>query len=231
MTSPSERIIRPGWENKTPRSPEDFARAWKESSDRALLLEDIEDYIERHPFHGKHYDRFMESRRMDQSSAQRANSPFTLSYLQQMNLTLWRSGVMLKTDPSLTITMLVTNFLQAIIVSSIFYNLPEATSAFQSRAVLLFFLILMNAFSSILEIINLYAKRKIVEKHARCVSVFSFRVRVAVQRISISDLHIVEQPSMLTQFPIQICPISPQRRSPLFNDCGPAVQDHQRNNH
>ncbi|RKK74598.1 ABC transporter CDR4 [Fusarium oxysporum] len=167
MTSPSERIIRPGWENKTPRSSEDFARAWKESSDRALLLEDIEDYIERHPFHGKHYDRFMESRRMDQSSAQRANSPFTLSYLQQMNLTLWRSGVMLKTDPSLTITMLVTNFLQAIIVSSIFYNLPEATSAFQSRAVLLFFLILMNAFSSILEIINLYAKRKIVEKHAR----------------------------------------------------------------
>lgn len=167
MTSPQERIIRPGWENKTPRTPEDFAQAWKESHDRALLLEEIEGYVERHPFHGEHYDRFLESRRMDQSSAQRAKSPFTLSYFQQMKLTLWRSAVMLKTDPSLTITMLVTNFLQAIIVSSIFYNLSENTSSFQNRAVLVFFIILMNAFSSILEIISLYAKRRIIEKHAR----------------------------------------------------------------
>ncbi|KAH7142220.1 ABC-2 type transporter-domain-containing protein [Dactylonectria macrodidyma] len=167
MTSPQERIIRPGWENKTPRTAEDFARAWKESRDRTLLVEEIEDYIQRHPFHGEHYDRFLESRRMDQSSAQRAMSPFTLSYFQQMSLTLWRSVVMLKTDPSLTLTMLVTNFLQAIIVSSIFYNLSETTASLQNRAVLLFFIILMNAFSSILEIISLYAKRKIIEKHAR----------------------------------------------------------------
>ncbi|KAH7159482.1 ABC-2 type transporter-domain-containing protein [Dactylonectria estremocensis] len=167
MTSSQERIIRPGCENETPRTPEDFARAWKESRDRALLMEEIEDYIERHPFHGEHYDKFLESRRMDQSSAQRAMSPFTLSYFQQMSLTLWRSVVMLKTDPSLTLTMLVTNFLQAIIVSSIFYNLSETTASFQNRAVLLFFIILMNAFSSILEIISLYAKRKIIEKHAR----------------------------------------------------------------
>ncbi|KAM5349858.1 hypothetical protein ACJ41O_006363 [Fusarium nematophilum] len=167
MTSPSERIVRPGWEDKTPRSPEEFSQVWKQSRDRALLLEEIEDYVIRHPFHGEHYDRFLESRRMDQSSAQRSKSPFTLSYLQQMRLTMWRSFVLLKTDPSLLITMLITNFLQAIIVSSIFYNLPETTQSFQSRAILLFFLILMNAFASILEIINLYAKRKIIEKHAR----------------------------------------------------------------
>lgn len=167
MTSPSERIIRPGWDDKTPRSPEEFAQMWKQSRDRELLMEEIEDYVVRHPFHGEHYDKFLESRRMDQSSAQRVKSPFTLSYLQQMNLTMGRSFLMLRTDPSLTITMLVTNFLQAIIISSIFYNLPGTTSSLQSRAVLLFFLILMNAFSSILEIINLYAKRKIIEKHAR----------------------------------------------------------------
>lgn len=167
MTGPQERTIRPGWEKKTPRTPKEFARAWQASRDRALLLGEIENYNQRHPFHGEHYDRFLSSRRMDQASAQRAMSPFTLSYFQQMSLTLWRSVVMLKSDPSLTITMLVTNFLQAIIVSSIFYNLSETTESFQSRAVLLFFIILMNAFSSILEIISLYAKRRIIEKHAR----------------------------------------------------------------
>ncbi|KAM0335133.1 hypothetical protein ACHAQA_000173 [Verticillium albo-atrum] len=167
MTSPIERIVRPGWENKTPRTPEDFSRAWKESSDRALLQEEIQDYVERHPFHGEHYEKFLESRRMDQSSAQRAKSPFTISYIQQMSLTLWRSAVMLKTDPSLTLSMLVINFVQALVVSSVFYNLSETTASFQNRAVLVFFIILMNAFSSILEILSLYSKRKIIEKHAR----------------------------------------------------------------
>ncbi|KAL1880537.1 hypothetical protein VTK73DRAFT_5550 [Phialemonium thermophilum] len=167
MTSAQERIVRPGYEGKTPRTPDDFAGAWKASRDRALLLEEIEDYMERHPFHGEHLDRFLQSRRMDQSRVQRAMSPFTLSYFQQINLTLWRSVILLKTDPSVTITMLVINLLQAIIVSSIFYNLPDNTSSFESRSILLFFLVLMNAFGSILEVLSLYAKRKIVEKHAR----------------------------------------------------------------
>ncbi|KAG7120746.1 Opaque-specific ABC transporter CDR3 like protein [Verticillium longisporum] len=107
MTSSDERVICPGWENKTPRTPDEFSKAWKESRDRAELLEDVEDYLVRHPFHGDHYNKFIESRRLDQASTQRAKSPFTLSYLQQMNLT------------------------------------------------------------SVLEIVSLYAKRKIIEKHAR----------------------------------------------------------------
>lgn len=167
MTSAQERVVRCGWENKTPRSPEEFAQAWKTSCDRALLMEELEQYQAAHPFHGECYDKFRESRRSDQAPLQRAKSPFTLSYLQQMKLTMWREATLIKEDPSLTITMLFTSFLQAIIVSSIFYNLPETTASMQSRAILLFFLILMNAFGSILEIITLYAKRKIVEKHAR----------------------------------------------------------------
>ncbi|KAJ3538998.1 hypothetical protein NM208_g5663 [Fusarium decemcellulare] len=167
MTSPHERVIRPGWEGKTPRTAEEFADAWKRSRDRELLLEEIEDYNIRHPFHGEHLDRFVESRRMEQSKTQRSKSPFTLSYVEQIRLTMWRGVALLKTDPSLVITMLITNLLQAVIVSSIFYNLSNTTESFQRRAILMFFLVLMNAFGSILEIISLYAKRNIVEKHAR----------------------------------------------------------------
>merc|ERR1711963_1333479 len=74
---------------------------------------------------------------------------------------------MLKTDPSMTLTMLITNTFEALIISSIFYNLPANTSSFDKRGLLIFFIILMNAFSSILEILTLYSKRKIVEKHSR----------------------------------------------------------------
>ncbi|KAK1524570.1 ABC-2 type transporter [Colletotrichum paranaense] len=167
MTSHQERVIRPGWEGKTPRSPDDFARAWKASQQCARLLEDVEDYLQRHPFGGEHYDKFLASRRIDQSKSQRQSSPFTLSYMEQMRLTLWRSWVMLKGDPSITLTMLITNIFEALIISSLFYNLPSTTSSFFRRGILLFFTVIINAFGSILEIMTLYAKRKIVEKHAR----------------------------------------------------------------
>ncbi|OHW91199.1 ABC-2 type transporter [Colletotrichum incanum] len=167
MTSHKERIIRPGWEERTPRSPDEFAQVWKTSAHRARLMEEVEDYLQRHPFHGEHHDKFLEARRIDQSKFQRKRSPFTLSYMEQMRLTLWRNWVMLKGDPSITLTMLITNIAQALIISSIFYNLPPGTSSMNRRAILLFFIILINAFGSILEIMLLYAKRKVVEKHAR----------------------------------------------------------------
>ncbi|KAI6259789.1 hypothetical protein MCOR27_000739 [Pyricularia oryzae] len=167
MTSHQERIVRPGWEGKTPRSPDEFAQAWKNSRQRAALMVEIDNYIEQHPFHGQDLQKFAESRRKDQSKIQRAKSPFTLSFIEQMSITLWRSLVMLKNDPSTMLTSLSTNTFQALIIGSIFYNLSEDTSSFFKRGTLLFFLILMNAFGSILEILSLYSKRKIVEKHAR----------------------------------------------------------------
>jgi ABC-type multidrug transport system permease subunit len=159
--------MRPGWETKTPRTAEEFAQAWKSSRNRAALMGEVEDYIEKHPFHGEHYQNFLRVRRMDQADSQRSLSPYTLSYMEQMRLTLWRSYVMLKGDPSVTLTMLIVNTFQALIVSSVFYNLPNDTSSFFKRGALLFFTVLMNAFGSILEILTLYEKRKIIEKHNR----------------------------------------------------------------
>ncbi|KAK7425746.1 Multidrug resistance protein [Neonectria magnoliae] len=167
MTSHQERVIRPGWEGKTPRSPEEFAQAWKASETRASLMNEISDYVDRHPFGGEHYERFLQSHRINQSEMQRPKSPFTLSYLEQMRLTLWRSWVLLKGDPSITATMLLSNFFEALIISSLFYNLPANTSSFFRRGILIFFIVIINAFGSILEILTLYAKRKIIEKHSR----------------------------------------------------------------
>ncbi|KAM5355176.1 hypothetical protein ACJ41O_001822 [Fusarium nematophilum] len=167
MTSHQERIIRPGCEGKAPRSPEEFAQAWKNSTHRQRLLVEMDDYLARHPLGGEHYERFVESRRMDQSRSQRVRSPFTLSYIEQMRLTLGRSWVMLKADPSVTVTLLCCNLVESLVIASIFYDLPENTGAFLKRGLLIFFILLMNAYNNVLEIMTLYAKRNIVEKHAR----------------------------------------------------------------
>ncbi|RGP63280.1 atpase [Fusarium longipes] len=167
MTSHQERIIRVGFEGKAPRSPDEFAQAWKDSIHRQHLVAETDDYLEQHPFGGEHYEKFVDSRKRDQSKSQRIKSPFTLSYMEQMRLTLGRSWVMLKADPSVTITLLLCNLVESLVIGSIFYNLPENTDALMKRGLLIFFMLLMNAYNNILEIMTLYAKRNIVEKHAR----------------------------------------------------------------
>lgn len=166
MTSLSERIVRKDVLD-APRTPQEFAIAWQKSQERSRLLHDIDKYEREHPMDGQDLKTFTHSRRMQQAKRQRVGSPYTLSYTQQVKLCLWRGFARLKADPSITIFQLIGNFVMALVISSIFYNLPKDTNSFYARGALLFFAILLNAFGSALEILALYAQRSIVSKHTR----------------------------------------------------------------
>ncbi|OSS53650.1 hypothetical protein B5807_01076 [Epicoccum nigrum] len=167
MTSPLERIVAKGFEGRVPRTPDEFHQRWLESPERAALLAEIDTYEQKYPVGGEHAQKFAESRKLQQAKGQRAKSPYTLSYMQQVKLCLWRGFVRLKADPSITLSQLIANSIMALIISSVFFNLQATTSSFYQRSALLFFAILMNAFGSALEILTLYAQRPIVEKHSR----------------------------------------------------------------
>jgi ABC-type multidrug transport system ATPase subunit len=102
MTSVSERRIRPGFEDKTPRTSDDFARCWKESLERQRLLRRIVEYNQTYAPEGEHRERFTLSRKLDKSKKQRQKSPYTLSYWSQIRLCMWRDIQSLKNDPSVT---------------------------------------------------------------------------------------------------------------------------------
>jgi ATP-binding cassette, subfamily G (WHITE), member 2, PDR len=155
MTSPLERVIRPGWEDRVPRTPDEFAAVWKESAARKRLLQEIDDFDKQYAIGGEHLDKFKESRRAQQARRQRVSSPYTLSYGQQVRLCLWRGFQRLRADPSLTFTQLFGNIIMALIVGSVFYNLKQDTNSFYSRGALLFFAVLLNAFGSALEVSSL----------------------------------------------------------------------------
>ncbi|CAK7198611.1 Multidrug resistance protein [Sporothrix eucalyptigena] len=63
MTAPSERVVRPGWENRVPRTPDDFARCWKESADYMRLRAEIDEYKTRHPLGGVDAELFRQQKR------------------------------------------------------------------------------------------------------------------------------------------------------------------------
>lgn len=167
MTSPLERRVRAGFENTVPRTPDEFAQVWKLSFERQNLNEEINRFCEDHPVRGPDFEAFQKSRSLQQAKRQREKSPFTLSYWQQIKLCIWRAQRRIMRDPALIVFQVISNIILVVIVSSLFVQLPLTTSAIQSRCALLFFAILINAFSSALEIMMLYAQRPIVEKHSR----------------------------------------------------------------
>ncbi|KAF5373389.1 hypothetical protein D9757_009736 [Collybiopsis confluens] len=167
LTNPAERQARTGFEFRVPRTPDEFARRWKESLDRKMLLEEIEQFNQQYPIGGEQLDRFRASRKSTQAKTLGSRSPYTISVPMQIKLCLTRGYYRLRGDMSLFFTTILGNFFFCLIISSIFYNLPSNTGSFYSRGALLFWAILMNAFSSVLEILTLYEQRPIVEKHSR----------------------------------------------------------------
>ncbi|KIW15896.1 hypothetical protein PV08_05946 [Exophiala spinifera] len=165
MTFSAERIIRPGC--NPPRTAEEFAAAWKNSSEYQALQVDIREYRKQHPIGGPDAEKFRQLKKHHQASTQRLKSPYTLTYSQQVQLCIRRGFQRLRADPSLTLAMGIGNVVMALIISSLYYNLRMDTDSFYGRAVVLFIAILFNAFASMLEILTLYAQRSVVEKQSR----------------------------------------------------------------
>ncbi len=167
LTSPSERTPRDGFENKVPRTPDEFLQRWKESDTYKQLIDEIEEFNGQYVKGGERYEAFVKARDARKSTHLSKGSPYTLSISKQIGICVHRGFLRLKGDYSMAFTTIFGNSCIALIISSIFYNLKTNTASFYSRGALLFFAILMNAFSSALEIFSLYAQRNIVEKHNR----------------------------------------------------------------
>ncbi|KAF3390297.1 Multidrug resistance protein CDR1 [Penicillium rolfsii] len=179
LTSPTERRVKPGYENKVPRTPAEFEERWKNSPEYARLMQEIDAFDKEYPLGGQALATFSEARRMMQSKHQRLKSPYTLSVLEQIQLNLSRGFKRLRADMSLTYSALFGNFFISLILGSVFYNLKSDTNSFYSRQVLLFYAVLLSAFASALEILTLYAQRPIVEKQSRFAFYHPFTEAVA----------------------------------------------------
>jgi hypothetical protein len=151
ITSPNERRVRPNFENLVPRTPDEFAERWRTSKQRQALVLELTTYEQRHPPQERLAE-YLHSRHAEQAKIQRSKSPYTISYAQQVSLTLWRAYRRLLADPGFTIASLLSNVIMAVILGSMFYDLKQDSSSFYYRGGLIFFSLLFNAFASQLEV-------------------------------------------------------------------------------
>lgn len=151
MTSPGERVVRPGFENKVPKTPEEFAKRWQNSKERRTLLSEILEYEEKHP-RDQRYLEYKQSRLADQHKYTRSGSTYLISYAAQVKLNIWRAYRRLVADPSFTIASLLYNLVMALMLGSMFFNMKADSSTFYYRGGIIFFSLLFNAFASQLEV-------------------------------------------------------------------------------
>ncbi|KAI9743048.1 MAG: hypothetical protein M1818_003343 [Claussenomyces sp. TS43310] len=166
LTNPAERIVAPGFEDRVPRTPNEFAAVWEHSDARHELLREIHQFNEDFPISGPHLDQFIASRKAQQASWMSVKSPYTISIPMQVRLCMTRGFQRLRGELTFPLITVTGNLVISLVLGSVFYDLDETTESFFGRDALLFFAILFNALSNALEILPLYVSRPVVEKHA-----------------------------------------------------------------
>lgn len=162
ITNPVERIVKDGYDLRVPRSPDEFARIWSTSPERVALDLEIQSYQKKYPAILKSEGGWIMHFEMDNRPP---HAPYKVGFAEQVYLCVVRAFHRLLKDLPPVVSAILGNAIISIILGSMFYNMPDDTSSFFGRGILLFFTILTNTFLASFEGVQLWDHRPIVEKH------------------------------------------------------------------
>ncbi|KAL6932879.1 hypothetical protein ACO0R3_001968 [Hanseniaspora guilliermondii] len=167
ITSPKERIQNKEMLSrgiKIPSTPEEMYNHFKKSQIYQDLLKQIDDYNSN--INEETKEKFIASHAAAQSKRAKPSSSYRLSYGLQIKYLLQRNFTRIKNDIGLSVFIVLANSLMALVIASMFYKVMyhTNTSTFFFRGGSLFYAILFNSFSSLLEVMTLYEARSIIEK-------------------------------------------------------------------
>ncbi|KAH9200926.1 ABC-2 type transporter-domain-containing protein [Zygosaccharomyces rouxii] len=168
ITSPAERIVNDEYIEKgihVPQTPEEMSDYWRNSPEYQKLVKEADESIKQD--HIAAISSIREAHRARQSKKARSAEPYTVSYLMQVKYLMIRNMWRIKNSYSITAFQIFGNSVMALLLGSMFYKVMKhpTTDTFYYRGAAMFFAILFNAFSSLLEIFSLYEARPITEKH------------------------------------------------------------------
>lgn len=164
VTDPKARFAREGFSDKVPRSPEEFSQRWRDSEDFQHMLREMDTYDATYK-NEKTLVEFQESTKQERAKHAGSKGPYTISYPMQLKACVKRSYQRTFGDPAYISANIFASIFQALIVGSVFYNIPNDTSGYFSRGGVLFFAILFNALQAMSEVAALYSQRPIIAKH------------------------------------------------------------------
>ncbi|GME45602.1 atp-binding cassette multidrug transporter [Neofusicoccum parvum] len=167
VTDTNAARIRPGYEQRVPRTPEEFEAEWKKSSYYQSLQTSLAHHEADHGIHTEHSDhmtRFKAARKAEKSPAARTKSPFTIDLAMQFSTTMNRAYQRIRGEYAYYVAITVTMAVVPLMIGSMFYDISHQSSGFFSKGGVIFFIVLFNIIVCFAEISAQFSQRPIVEK-------------------------------------------------------------------
>lgn len=157
VTDEHEREITPGYENRIPRSAEQFEEAYRASESYKSNVMDIENF-----------EKEIEQQTRERNEAQTkatTEKNYTLPFYKQVTACTHRQFLIMFGDQQALIGKWGGVLFQALIVGSLFYDMPRTSAGVFPRGGVLFFMLLFNALLALAELTSAFSSRPIMLKH------------------------------------------------------------------
>jgi ATP-binding cassette subfamily G (WHITE) protein 2 (SNQ2) len=157
VTDQHERHIKEGWEDRIPRSASQFNAAFVNSERAKKNLLEIEDFEQESRL-------LAEERRAAQTKATKKKN-FTLPFHQQVWVCTKRQFLVMIGDKQSLFGKWGGILFQALIVGSLFFDMPTTSNGVFTRGGVMFFMLLFNALLALAELTAAFESRPILLKH------------------------------------------------------------------
>ena len=157
VTDPHERQVREGYEHRIPRSTDQFEAAYKKSLVFEGNVRDIEAFEQE-------VEQQRQKRLAAATKATREKN-YTLPYHKQVWACTHRQFLVMIGDRQSLGGKWGGILFQALIVGSLFFNMPKTSSGVFERGGVMFFMLLFNALLALAELTSAFSSRPILLKH------------------------------------------------------------------
>ncbi|CCH62834.1 hypothetical protein TBLA_0I01760 [Henningerozyma blattae CBS 6284] len=155
-------IIKPGYEDKVPRTAKQFEEYWHNSEEFNQLKHNIEIYKKNIDVE-KTRDLYKQSIQQEKSKSSRKQSRYIISYFEQVRLCTIRGFQRIYGNKSFTVTNITAAIIQSLVSGSLFYKAPSGTNGAFTRGGVLYFALL---YYSLMGLANMsFEHRPILQKH------------------------------------------------------------------
>lgn len=149
--------MKDGFENRIPRSPEQFEEAYRQSNIYRNNLKDIEEL--------KQELEVQRQEHLTEKSKAVKQKNYTLPFHKQVWTCTHRQFLIMYGDPLSLGGKWGGIVFQAVIVGSLFFDMPKTSSGVFPRGGVLFFALLFNALLALAELTSVFSSRPILLKH------------------------------------------------------------------
>lgn len=163
VTVPVERRIKPGYEDRFPRTADDIRTQYNKSPIKALM--DKESDYASTEVAATDTKNFQEAVHHDQHKSLSAKSPLTTSFAVQVKACVIRQYQIIWGDKATFAIKQVSTLIQALIAGSLFYNAPPNSAGLFLKGGTLFFSLLYHSLVAMSEVIDSFTGRPILAKH------------------------------------------------------------------